>query len=204
MRPANTSACLFNLSLFHLHSRTHFENLSSSAAACLAAWLPARPSGQRTDHPCAASAPSRRRHLASATATASATAQPRTSCAPRYRLLAACFLCKLYFAHDCPTFPLHCLARASSKEDKRRTQLHGLERALFLHPTSTSALGKKPARSCRSQKNYHFCPFAFNRLISQPAASANAAARYTARRAMRRRCVAKLPLDMLLDSCLLE
>ena len=142
MRPANTSACLFNLSLFHLHSRTHFENLSSSAAACLAAWLPARPSGQRTDHPCAASAPSRRRHLASATATASATAQPRTSCAPRYRLLAACFLCKLYFAHDCPTFPLHCLARASSKEDKRRTQLHGLERALFLHPTSTSALGK--------------------------------------------------------------
>ena len=154
----------------------------------LPAWLPARPSDQRTDHPCAASAPSRRRHLASATATASATAQPRTSCAPRYRLLAACFLCKLYFAHDCPTFPLHCLARASSKEDKRRTQLHGLERALFLHPTSTSALGKKPARSCRSQKNYHFCPFAFNRLISQPAAaSANAAARYTARRrAMRR------------------
>ena len=70
--------------------------------------------------------------------------QLRTSCAaPRYRLLAACFLCKLYFAHDCPTFPLHCLARASSKEDKRRTQLHGLERALFLHPTSTSALGRK-------------------------------------------------------------
>ena len=35
---------------------------------------------------------------------------------------------------------------------------------------------KNPARSCRSQKNYHFCPFAFNRLISQPAAAANAAA----------------------------
>ena len=64
---------------------------------------------------------------------------------------------------------------------------------------------KKPARSCRSQKNYHFCPFAFNRLISQPAAAANAAATWhTACRAMRRRCVAKLPLDMLLDSCLLE
>ena len=43
MRPANTSACLFNLSLFHLHSRTHFENLSSSAAACLAACPSVRP-----------------------------------------------------------------------------------------------------------------------------------------------------------------
>ena len=46
--PANTSACLFNLSLFHLHSRTHFENLSLSAA---------RPSNQGTGHSSAASLP---------------------------------------------------------------------------------------------------------------------------------------------------
>jgi hypothetical protein len=181
LRPANTSACLFNLSLFHLHSRTHFENLSLYAAACLCC-LAACPSVRLKDRP-----PVRRfRAVAPPPLLGQCYCycvrycrQLRTSCAaPRYRLLAACFLCKLYFAHDCPTFPLHCLARASSKEDKRRTQLHGLERALFLHPTSTSALGrkKKPARSCRSQKNYHFCPFAFNRLISQPAAAANAAA----------------------------
>ena len=180
MRPANTSACLFNLSLFHLHSRTHFENLSLYAAAFLAAWLTACPSVRLKDRP-----PVRRFRAAIAPPPllgqcyCYCVRYRRTSAhllcaAPRYRrLLAACFLCKLYFAHDCPTFPLHCLARASSKEDKRRTQLHGLERALFLHPTSTSALGRKknPARSCRSQKNYHFCPFAFNRLISQPAAA---------------------------------
>ena len=168
MRPANTSACLFNLSLFHLHSRTHFENLSLYAAAFLAAWLlgrlPVRPTKGPTTR-----APLPRRHRAAAATwpvllllrpLPPHLGAPLVRAPRRYRLLAACFLCKLYFAHDCPTFPLHCLARASSKEDKRRTQLHGLERALFLHPTSTSALGRKknPARSCRSQKKLPFLP----------------------------------------------
>ena len=65
MRPANTSACLFNLSLFHLHSRTHFENLSLYAAAFLAAWLlgrlPVRPTKGPTTR-----APLPRRHRAAA------------------------------------------------------------------------------------------------------------------------------------------
>ena len=106
--------------------------------------------------------------------------QLRTSCAaPRYRLLAACFLCKLYFAHDCPTFPLHCLARASSKEDKRRTQLHGLERALFLHPTSTSALGRKNRHvvvEARKTTIFAHLPSIGLYLSRRPAAAANTAA----------------------------
>ena len=67
MRPANTSACLFNLSLFHLHSRTHFENLSLYAtAACLAAWLPSCLPVRLTKGP-TTRAPLPRRHRAAAT-----------------------------------------------------------------------------------------------------------------------------------------
>lgn len=201
MRPANTSACLFNLSLFHLHSRTHFENLSSSAAAC----LPARPSDQRT----ATTRAPLPRHRAAATWPVLLLRPLPPSPAPLVRRVTACLQ-----PASCANFILHTTAPRShyiawlgllqKKTNDGRSCTDSSE------PFSFTLLRlqlweKKPARSCRSQKNYHFCPFAFNRLISQPAAAADAAAwrRLTAR-AKRRRCVAKLPLDMLLDSCLLE
>ena len=189
MRPANTSACLFNLSLFHLHSRTHFENLSLYAAAFLAALLTACPSVRLKDRPpvrrfrAAIAPPSRRHRAAAATWPVLLPLRPLPPHlgAPLVRRVTAACLQPA----SCANFILHTTAPRShyiawlgllqKKTNDGRSCTDSSE------PFSFTLLRlqlwkKKPARSCRSQKNYHFCPFAFNRLISQPSAAANAAA----------------------------
>ena len=172
MRPANTSACLFNLSLFHLHSRTHFENLSLYATACLAAC----PSVRLKDRP-----PVRRFRAAIAP-------PPLGQCycyCVRYRpaphllcgaaLPPACslLLVQTLFCTRLPHVPITLLGSGFFKRRQTTDAAARTRASPFPSPYFDFSFGKKkkPARSCRSsQKNYHFCPFAFNRLISQPAA----------------------------------
>ena len=175
MRPANTSACLFNLSLFHLHSRTHFENLSLYATACLAAWLPGCLPVRPTKGP-TTRAPLPRRHRAAATWPVLLLLRPLPPAAPHLLCAAlppACslLLVQTLFCTRLPHVPITLLGSGFFKRRQTTDAAARTRASPFPSPYFDFSFGKKkPARSCRSQKNYHFCPFAFNRLISQPAA----------------------------------
>ena len=180
MRPANTSACLFNLSLFHLHSRTHFENLSLYAAAFLAAWLTACPSVRLKDRP-----PVRR--FRAAIAPPPLLGQCYCYCV-RYRRTSAHLLCArrgvtaCLQPASCANFILHTTAPRShyiawlgllqKKTNDGRSCTDSSEPFSFTLLRLQLWEEKKTRHVVvEARKNYHFCPFAFNRLISQPAAA---------------------------------
>ena len=80
-------------------------------------------------------------------------------------------LVQTLFCTRLPHVPITLLGSGFFKRRQTTDAAARTRASLFPSPYFDFSFGKKkPARSCRSQKNYHFCPFAFNRLISQPAA----------------------------------